>query len=138
MKNLNTPGTVRSWAAPATGLGMGLAAIGRGLGLDVSTTSTISAHATRSASCSPAALIVWLLFNADRIGWLKALGYSLLAIVVLGPVVQPWYLTWGLLLLAVVATGRLRAWVIGALGRLALRRAARAATSCSRRSCTRR
>jgi hypothetical protein len=57
-------------------------------------------------------ICVWLLFNADRIGWLKALGYSLLALVVLGPVVQPWYLTWGLLLLAVVATGKLRGWVI--------------------------
>jgi alpha-1,6-mannosyltransferase len=112
VKNLNTPGTVRSWAAPATGLGMGLAAIGRGLGLDVSTTWTISL--TRSLGLVLAgALIVWLLFNADRIGWLKALGYSLLAIVVLGPVVQPWYLTWGLLLLAIVATGPLRAWVIG-------------------------
>jgi len=56
--------------------------------------------------------VVWLLFNAERIGWLRALGYSLLALVVLGPVVQPWYLTWGLLLLAVGATGKLRAWVI--------------------------
>jgi alpha-1,6-mannosyltransferase len=112
VKDLNTPGTVRSWAAPATGLGMGLAALGRGLGLAVSTTWTISL--TRSLGLAVAGgLIVWLLFNADRIGWLKALGYSLLAVVVLGPVVQPWYLTWGLLLLAIVATGRLRAWVIG-------------------------
>jgi hypothetical protein len=113
VKNLNTPGAVRSWAAPATGLGMGLAAIGRGLGIDVSTTWAISL--TRFLGLAIAGvLIVWLLFNADRIGWLKALGYSLLALVLLGPVVQPWYLTWGLLLLAIVATeGRLRAWVIG-------------------------
>jgi alpha-1,6-mannosyltransferase len=113
VRNLNTPGAVRSWAAPATGLGMGLAALGRGIGLDVSTTWAISL--TRFLGLAIAGvLIVWLLFNADRIGWLKALGYSLLALVVLGPVVQPWYLTWGLLLLAVVATGgRLRAWVIG-------------------------
>ena len=113
VKNLNTPGAVRSWAAPATGLGMGLAALGRGLGLDVSTTAAISV--TRLLGLTIAGvLMVWLLFNADRIGWLKALGYSLLALVLLGPVVQPWYLTWGLLLLAIVATeGRLRAWVIG-------------------------
>jgi alpha-1,6-mannosyltransferase len=112
VRELNTPGTVRSWAAPATGLGMGIAALGRGLGIDVSTTWAISVTRTIGLVIA-GALVVWLLFNADRIGWLKALGYSFLAIVVLGPVVQPWYLTWGLLLLAIVATGRLRAWVIG-------------------------
>ena len=110
--NLATPGAVRSWAAPATGLGMALAGVGHVVGLQVSTASMIGLTRAIGLVLS-AALIVWLLFNADRIGWLKALGYSLLALVVLGPVVQPWYLTWGLLLLAVGATGRVRAWVIG-------------------------
>jgi hypothetical protein len=109
--NLSTPGTVRSWAAPATGLGMGLAELAHAVGMNVSTDTMIGL--TRLLGMAVAgALIVWLLFNADRIGWLKALGYSLLAVVVLGPVVQPWYLTWGLLLLAPVATGKLRGWVI--------------------------
>jgi hypothetical protein len=109
--NLATPGIVRSWAAPATGIGMGLAGLAHMFGSHVSTASMIGV--TRMVGlCASAVLIVWLLFNADRIGWLKALGYSLLALVVLGPVVQPWYLTWGLLLLAPVATGKLRAWVI--------------------------
>ena len=31
----------------------------------------------------------------------------------LGPVVQPWYLSWGLILLAPVALGQLRSLVIG-------------------------
>ena len=31
----------------------------------------------------------------------------------LGPVVQPWYLSWGLILLAPVALGRLRSLIIG-------------------------
>jgi len=111
VRNLDTPGTVRSWAAPATGLGMAAASIGRAVGLDVSTTAAISV--TRMIGLLVAGgLTVWLLLNADRIGWVKALGYSLLALVLLGPVVQPWYLCWGLLLLAIVATGRLRTWVI--------------------------
>jgi len=110
--NLATPGTVRSWAAPATGLGMGLAGLVHLVGHHVASSTTIGL--TRMIGlAATAVLVVWLLFNADRIGWLKALGYSLLALVVLGPVVQPWYLTWGLLLLAPIATGRLRAWVIG-------------------------
>jgi hypothetical protein len=33
--------------------------------------------------------------------------------VALGPVVQPWYLSWGLILLAPVALGRLRSLIIG-------------------------
>jgi len=112
VKNLDTPGAVRSWAAPATGLGMGLAALGHAMGAEFSTTLAISV--TRVLGLSIAGLLmVWLLFNADRIGWLKSLGLSLLALVVLGPVVQPWYLAWGLLLLAIVATGRVRAWIIG-------------------------
>jgi hypothetical protein len=56
---------------------------------------------------------VWLLLNSDRIGTLKALGLTMLAVVLLGPVDQPWYLAWGILLLAPVAHGRLRSAIIG-------------------------
>jgi hypothetical protein len=38
---------------------------------------------------------------------------TLLLFVLLGPVVQPWYLSWGLILLAPVALGQLRSLVIG-------------------------
>jgi len=58
------------------------------------------------------AATVYLLKISDRIGGLKALAISLLLFVVLGPVVQPWYLTWGLLLLAPVAFGRWRTLII--------------------------
>jgi alpha-1,6-mannosyltransferase len=54
-----------------------------------------------------------LLLNSDRIGTLKALGITLLVFVILGPVVQPWYLSWGLILLAPVALGRLRSLIVG-------------------------
>jgi hypothetical protein len=37
---------------------------------------------------------------------LTAVGITLMAFVLLGPVVQPWYLTWGIILLAPVVTGR--------------------------------
>ena len=37
----------------------------------------------------------------------------MMAFVLLGPVVQPWYLTWGIILLAPVATGRLLYAVLG-------------------------
>jgi alpha-1,6-mannosyltransferase len=55
---------------------------------------------------------VWLLLRSDRIGALRAMGLTLLLVVALGPVVQPWYLSWGLVLLAPVATGRVRTLII--------------------------
>ena len=91
-----TPGTVRSWAAPATGVGMGLAGLLHVVGLGVSQASIISV--TRVLGLGLAVgLGIWLLKESDRIGQLTALGLTLLAFVILSPVVQPWYLTWGLM-----------------------------------------
>ncbi len=44
-----------------------------------------------------------LLLRADRLGPLRALGLALLAVAVLLPVVQPWYLLWGTVVLAAAA-----------------------------------
>ena len=54
---------------------------------------------------------VWAVRNLPTIGLPRALGLSLLAIVILGPIVQPWYLLWGLVPLAVTAGAR-TAWAI--------------------------
>jgi alpha-1,6-mannosyltransferase len=56
---------------------------------------------------------VWLLLKSDRIGALRAMGLTMLVIVALGPVVQPWYLSWGLVVLAPVATGKVRTLIVG-------------------------
>ncbi len=105
--NLATPGTVRSWLAPATGIGMALAGLLHVVGLGVSSSGILSV--TRALGLMGAAAIsVGLLVRSDRVGSVKAMGLSFLMFVVLGPVVQPWYLTWGVVLLAFVATGRLR------------------------------
>jgi hypothetical protein len=109
---LGTPGAVRSWTAPTTSLALvftGVAHfihIGVGLGGVLSVTRFFGLMAAGIAG-------VWLLLNSDRIGTLKALGITLLLFVALGPVVQPWYLSWGLILLAPVALGRLRSLIIG-------------------------
>jgi hypothetical protein len=110
--NLATPGTVRSWAAPSTGLGMAAYELLHMVGIGVTQSGVISV--TRLAGLALAVgLGIWLLRESDRIGQLKALGLTLLAFVILSPVVQPWYLTWGLILLAPVATGRIRTLIIG-------------------------
>jgi alpha-1,6-mannosyltransferase len=60
-----------------------------------------------------AAVGAWLLFRCERFGALKAMGITMLLVVALGPVVQPWYLSWGLVLLAPVATRRIRSLIVG-------------------------
>jgi alpha-1,6-mannosyltransferase len=105
--NLATPGTVRSWLAPATGIGMGVTWLAHAVGLQISQGGVLSV--TRVLGLfSAAGASVYLLAVSDRIGSLKAIGLSLLLFVLLGPVVQPWYLTWGIILLVIVATGWLR------------------------------
>jgi alpha-1,6-mannosyltransferase len=109
---LGTPGTVRSWTAPTTGLAMLVSGIAHFAHLGVGLGGVLTV--TRFLGLLAAATVgAWLLFNSDRIGTLKALGISLLVFVGLGPVVQPWYLAWGLILLAPVALGRLRSLILG-------------------------
>jgi alpha-1,6-mannosyltransferase len=109
---LGTPGVVRSWASPTTGLAFAGTGVAHLLHLGISVSGVLSV--TRFLGLlGAAASAVWLLLNSDRIGTLKALGLTLLLFVLLGPVVQPWYLSWGLILLAPVALGQLRSLVIG-------------------------
>ncbi len=109
--NLETPGTVRSWLAPTTAIGLGTSGLLHALGWHISTTGVLSAARVLGFTAAGAAG-VYLLKVSDRIGGLKALAITLLLFVVLGPIVQQWYLTWGLILLAPVATGRWRTTII--------------------------
>jgi hypothetical protein len=109
---LGTPGVVRSWASPTTGIAFLVTGVAHVAHLGVGVTGVLSV--CRFLGLLAAGVSgVWLLLNSDRIGTLKALGITLLLFVLLGPVVQPWYLSWGLILLAPVALGQLRSLVIG-------------------------
>lgn len=111
--NLATPGTVRSWVAPATGIGQLLT--GMAHLVHVAVPEHVVLSGTRLLGLGTASVIgLWLLKNVDRFGTLRAMGVTMLLVVVLGPVVQPWYLSWGLILLAVIAEGRLLTLLIGA------------------------
>lgn len=108
--NLGTPGTVRSWMAPATAVGLAISGTAHVMGFGVSLAGLLTL--TRAIGLVAAALIaLYCLRHRDRLGLLSALGITMLAFVVLGPVVQPWYLTWGIILLAPIAAGR-KLWVI--------------------------
>ena len=61
-------------------------------------------------------IAVVLLLRAHKLGPLRALGLTLIAVVALAPIVQPWYLLWGLVLLAAVGGEQ----VVLALGALSV------------------
>lgn len=109
---LGNPNTVRSWMDPATAIGLGLGKLVGAIGLGS------HSHALLSLARGVAFLVAVVI--GARLLWrsrggvssLRAIGLTMLAVVILGPVVQPWYLAWGLVLLAPLAEGRLRTALI--------------------------
>ncbi len=112
VENLLSNGTVRSWAAPATGVGMALSNTLHAVGLhSISLGSVLSV--TRFIGLMIAvAFTLWLLWRSEDRGWVRSLGLALILFVELGPVVQPWYLAWGLILLAASYEGREHFWLL--------------------------
>jgi len=112
VKNLLTNGTVRSWAAPATGIGMAITNIAHALDLHAVALSSVLSVTRFFGFLFAAGFAIWLLLNGERRGWVRSLAVALLLFVELGPVVQPWYLAWGLVLLAASYQGREHFWLL--------------------------
>lgn len=106
LDGLSSPGAVVSWVDPVTAVGLALSHASSGLGLGGHSAAYV--QATRAVGVALAAVISVGLMLRSRVGALRALGWSLLAFVILGPVVWPWYETWGFVFLAVVA----EAWTL--------------------------
>ncbi|HEY3259115.1 MAG TPA: polyprenol phosphomannose-dependent alpha 1,6 mannosyltransferase MptB [Pseudonocardiaceae bacterium] len=102
---LGTPNAVRSWLSPITDLGSLGGNLGVLLGLGDHTEAIMPL--TRAVGLAVAgAVCVWLLWGCfrGRVDPLTGLGVGLGAVVLLGPVVHPWYLLWGAIPLAGSAT----------------------------------
>jgi alpha-1,6-mannosyltransferase len=107
LSGLSNPGVVVSWLDPATAVGLALGHITGVLGLGHHSSALV--RGARTVSLLLAAVIsAGLIVRSDRVGPVRALGWSLLLFAVLGPVVWPWYETWGFVFLAVVA----EAWTL--------------------------
>lgn len=102
---LDTPNAVRSWMSATTDLGVLAAWIGALLGLGDHTTSTLEVirSAGLAASAGVCVLLLWRCWHG-RLDPLAGLGVGLGAVVLLGPVVHPWYLLWAAIPLAASAT----------------------------------
>jgi hypothetical protein len=112
VNNLLSNGTVRSWAAPATGVGMAIGNIFHALGWHSITIGSVLSVTRFIGLVAAAAFAIWLLWHSSERGWVRSLGLSLILFVELGPVVQPWYLAWGLVVLAASYQGREHFWLL--------------------------
>jgi hypothetical protein len=99
IRALTTPGEVRTWLSPSTALGMAsgnlLAWIG--LGDHVDLTVTVFRVIGEIAAVL---IVVRLCLRPEGRTAVRSLMLAFLAVVALGPVIQPWYLLWALPLAA--------------------------------------
>jgi hypothetical protein len=96
---LQTPGQVRNWLSVTTTMGQFTGLVASWFGAGEHVDGAIAAW--RGAGGLVAGLVcAVLLVRARRIGPVPAVGTGLIAVVALGPVVQPWYLLWGFVVLA--------------------------------------
>lgn len=118
---LATPGSVRSWVSIPTGLALLGGALGRLLGAGDHTDQLVSAFRLSGQIVSGGlCVLLWLRTRdpADPLrrgfGPVGLLGIGLLALVAFGPIVQPWYALWPIVVLAAAGlSGRTHALVAG-------------------------
>jgi hypothetical protein len=108
---LGNSATVRSWSDPPTVVGSFLAKLLEALGLGNHQPVLVSG-AKDLGLLLAVAIALRLLLRAEQAATMRAMGLTLLAVVVLGPAVQPWYVAWSMVVLATIAEHRLRVLVI--------------------------
>src|SRR3954451_10544576 len=93
--------------ALATGLAKSMAPIVRGASYD-----DLAAGARITTATATVCAVVYLLVSSRQRALERTVGYSLLALALLAPVLYPWYLLWGTMCLAPTAAGPRRIVVI--------------------------
>lgn len=95
---LSTPGAVRTWLSPPTALGMAVAGFLHLFGWDL-TDNLVDGFRVLS-SVILLGVLAWLCLRPYGRTAVRGAAIAFLALVALGPVVQPWYLLWSLPLFA--------------------------------------
>ncbi len=99
---LGTPGEARTWLSPSTAVGMFVGLVGHLFGNANFDDGSVAVFRVVGDAVALTVVAV-LAFICNRQTAVRALGLSLLVVVVLGASVQPWYLLWSLVIL--VAAG---------------------------------
>jgi len=99
-----TPSGVLTWLSPSTAIGQIIGYATTWLGV---TSDGMSAVAVMRVFASLAALVIvaWLILRPGRRNPVRGAALALATVVVLGPVIQPWYLLWFLPLFAASGLG---------------------------------
>jgi hypothetical protein len=119
---VTTPAQARTLLSPTTDIGLAAGRIAHHLDVTIAPGWPVSLARFVGVGVATAICIV-ALTDRRRPASTTGLGMSLLAVVALGPVVQPWYLLWGLVPLAAAGPGRLRSllvWLSAGLSLLVL------------------
>jgi len=104
---LKSTGKVNDTYSPTTKIGFSIAEILNAIGLNVD--GQLLASGVRALGLLATAVIAFvMLMRSPRVGFIKATGVMLVAYVLLGPVIWPWYLVTGFALLAACGLGRYR------------------------------
>jgi hypothetical protein len=105
VRTLGASNAVSTWITPIDLMAKVISALSRLTHLDLSPTVFLDvAHVVGPAVALAVGL--WALRRLPSLGLPRAMGLSLLAAVLLGPTVQPWYLLWGVTVLALTAGSR--------------------------------
>ena len=114
---LHVPTELHVLQTPSVSLGVLVFRVLHGVGLPV-TQHTMVEVAQDVVAVVAVAGVLWLLATVRRHEVVRSLGLALILIVVGSPTVWPWYLLWGLVLLA--ATGAQRSRILAAVAALAM------------------
>jgi hypothetical protein len=102
---LNASGQVVAWTSIPTGIGMLIETV-RHVPNFVTYQDPVIAGFRLGGQVATALVLLWLWLRSGPADWVRTTGLALLVVVVLGPVVQPWYVLWGLSLLAATRLDR--------------------------------
>ena len=114
---LHIPTELRVLSTPSVSLGVLVFSVLHPLGIPVARSAVVTVVQDVVAVAAVAA-VVWLLVTVRRHEVVRSLGLALILIVVGSPTVWPWYLMWGVVLLA--ATTAQRSKVLAAVAGLAM------------------
>lgn len=107
IESMKNAGKTMGTLSLTTRVGFVVSSICRALGLP-STDSTWIGLFRFAGLAAAGAVCIWLLFRTHRVGAIQAVGLSMLAVMLLGPVVWPWYLAPAIALLGAAELGRWR------------------------------
>lgn len=107
IRTVSAEDKVHTGVTPVDAVARLVAVVADGIGLGWSMTGVRAVFATLGLVAAAAAG-AWLLWHSPRLGMVRSLGWSLLLLALLAPVLWGWYLTWGLVVLAPVVAGRTR------------------------------